>query len=106
MAGQGYPMVATHDPRLVEIAGALAVRHDRAKGTYEYQMLYGVRPDEQLRLAGQGEKVRVYLPYGDQWYGTSSGVWPSARRTSRCSCAPSSRRADVMGLVAVLGAGV
>lgn len=69
MAGQGYPMVASHDPRLVEIAGALAVRYDRAKGSYEYQMLYGVRPDEQKRLAGQGEKMRVYLPYGDQWYG-------------------------------------
>jgi proline dehydrogenase len=69
MAGQGYPMVASHDPRLVEIAGALAVRHERAKGSYEYQMLYGVRPEEQLRLAGQGEKVRVYLPYGDQWWG-------------------------------------
>src|SRR5664279_500718 len=65
MAGQGYPMVASHDPRLVEIAGALAVRHDRAKGSYEYQMLYGVRPEEQKRLAKQGEKMRVYLPYGD-----------------------------------------
>jgi proline dehydrogenase len=69
MAGQGYPMVASHDPRLVEIAGALAVRHDRAKGSYEYQMLYGVRPEEQRRLAKQGEKMRVYLPYGDEWYG-------------------------------------
>ena len=39
MAGQGYPMVATHDPRLVEIAGALAVRHGRAPGTFEFQML-------------------------------------------------------------------
>jgi proline dehydrogenase len=69
MAGQGYPMVASHDPRLIEIAGALAIRHDRAKGSYEYQMLYGVRPDEQKRLAQQGEKMRVYLPYGDEWYG-------------------------------------
>jgi proline dehydrogenase len=69
MAGEGYPMVATHDPRLVEIAGALAIRHDRAKGSYEYQMLYGVRPDEQRRLADQGERVRVYLPYGNEWYG-------------------------------------
>jgi proline dehydrogenase len=32
-------------------------------------MLYGIRPDEQRRLAGQGEKMRVYVPYGDQWYG-------------------------------------
>ncbi len=69
MAGAGYPMVASHDPRLVEIAGALAVRHERQKGSYEYQMLYGVRPDEQVRLAEQGEKVRVYVPYGDQWWG-------------------------------------
>jgi proline dehydrogenase len=69
MAGQGYPMIASHDPRLIEIAGALAVRAGRAKGSYEYQMLYGVRPDEQRRLGGQGETVRVYVPYGDDWYG-------------------------------------
>ncbi|MEQ7125498.1 proline dehydrogenase family protein [Actinopolymorpha sp. B11F2] len=68
MAGQGYPMVATHDPRLVEIAGALAMRHDRSRGSYEFQMLYGIRPDEQRRLAGLGDTVRVYVPYGDQWY--------------------------------------
>jgi proline dehydrogenase len=69
MAGQGYPMVATHDPRMVKIAGALATRHDRSPGTYEYQMLFGIRPDEQKRLAGNGEKVRVYVPYGQEWYG-------------------------------------
>jgi proline dehydrogenase len=68
MAGQGYPMVATHDPRLVEIASALAMRYDRAQGSYEFQMLYGIRPDEQRRLAAFGESVRIYLPYGDQWY--------------------------------------
>jgi proline dehydrogenase len=69
MQGDGYPMLATHDPRLVEIGGALAVRNDRAPSSYEYQMLYGVRPDEQERLAGQGERMRVYVPYGDEWYG-------------------------------------
>lgn len=69
MAGQGYPMVATHDPRMVDIAGALATRNGRAQGTYEYQMLFGIRPDEQKRLAEAGEKVRVYLPYGQEWYG-------------------------------------
>jgi proline dehydrogenase len=69
MAGQGYPMVATHDPRMVDIAGALATRNGRAQGTYEYQMLFGIRPDEQRRLAEAGEKVRVYLPYGQEWYG-------------------------------------
>ena len=40
-----------------------------AQGSYEYQMLFGIRPDEQKRLAEQGETVRVYVPYGDQWYG-------------------------------------
>lgn len=69
MAGPGYPMVATHDPRLIDIAGALAVRHGRGQGGYEFQMLYGVRPDEQRRLAAIGETVRVYLPYGQDWYG-------------------------------------
>ncbi len=69
MAGEGYPMVATHDPRLVAITGELAVRHGRPKGSYEYQMLYGIRPDEQRRLAAMGERVRVYVPYGSDWYG-------------------------------------
>ena len=69
MAGQGYPMIATHDPRMVDIAGALSTRYGRAQGTYEYQMLYGIRPDEQRRLAEAGEKVRVYVPYGQEWYG-------------------------------------
>lgn len=64
-----YPMIASHDPRLIEIAGALATRADRAKGTYEHQMLFGVRPDEQRRLAKAGERVRVYIPYGAEWYG-------------------------------------
>jgi proline dehydrogenase len=67
MAGDGYPMVATHDPRLVAIAGELAQHRER--GTYEYQMLFGIRPAEQLRLSGAGETVRVYVPYGDEWYG-------------------------------------
>ncbi len=69
MSGHGYPMLATHDPRLVDIAGALATRYERVQGSYEFQMLFGIRPDEQQRLAEAGEKVRVYLPYGTEWYG-------------------------------------
>jgi proline dehydrogenase len=69
MAGRGFPMVATHDPRLIAVTGALAVRHGRRPASYEYQMLHGVRPDEQRRLAAKGETVRVYLPYGQEWYG-------------------------------------
>jgi proline dehydrogenase len=69
LAGQGYPMIATHDPRMIEIASSLASRYGRAKGTYEFQMLYGIRPDEQKRLAAAGETMRVYIPYGTEWYG-------------------------------------
>jgi proline dehydrogenase len=67
--GPGYPMLATHDPRLIRIAGAVADRAGRAADSFEYQMLYGIRPDEQSRLAADGSQVRVYLPYGSDWYG-------------------------------------
>lgn len=69
MAGQGYPMVATHDPRMIRIAGALATRYGRAPGSYEFQMLFGIRPEEQKRLAAAGERMRVYVPFGQEWYG-------------------------------------
>jgi proline dehydrogenase len=69
MEGDGYPMVATHDPRLIAIAAKLVLDNRRAQGSYEYQMLYGIRPHEQRRLAAAGETVRVYVPYGDEWYG-------------------------------------
>jgi proline dehydrogenase len=69
LAGQGYPMIATHDPRLVEIASTLASRYGREQGSYEFQMLFGIRPDEQRRLVKAGETVRVYIPYGQEWYG-------------------------------------
>jgi len=69
LGGAGYPMFATHDPRLIRIIDDRARWHDRKPGRYEYQMLYGVRPAEQRRLAGAGETVRVYVPYGVQWYG-------------------------------------
>ncbi|HVD30047.1 MAG TPA: proline dehydrogenase family protein [Mycobacteriales bacterium] len=69
MAGGGYPMVATHDPRLIAIAEALVRRHGRRPDSYEFQLLYGVRPEEQRRLAAAGSTVRVYLPYGSDWYG-------------------------------------
>ena len=69
LAGQGYPMIATHDPRMIAIATTLASRFGREKGTYEFQMLYGIRPEEQKRLARNGETMRVYVPYGEEWYG-------------------------------------
>jgi proline dehydrogenase len=69
MSGEGYPMVATHDPRLIAIAEDRARWFDRSSDEYEFQLLYGVRPEEQARLAAGGSVVRVYLPYGEQWYG-------------------------------------
>jgi proline dehydrogenase len=69
MSGEGYPMAATHDPRLVAIAEDRAKWFDRAADSFEFQMLYGIRPNEQLRLAEAGYTVRVYLPYGTEWYG-------------------------------------
>ncbi|HEY4021482.1 MAG TPA: proline dehydrogenase family protein [Pseudonocardiaceae bacterium] len=69
LRGQGYPMFATHDPRLIKVIDERARWYDRKPGSFEFQMLYGIRPDEQRRLAADGAKVRVYVPYGVQWYG-------------------------------------
>jgi proline dehydrogenase len=69
LAGDGYPMFATHDPVLVRIIAERAAWHARKPDSFEYQMLYGIRPEEQRRLAGTGATVRVYIPYGVQWYG-------------------------------------
>jgi len=69
MAGPGYPMLATHDPRLIKIGAAQATLSGREAGSYEFQMLYGVSPARQRQLAGSGSQVRVYVPYGNDWYG-------------------------------------
>ena len=69
LGGHGYPMFATHDPTLINVIDERARWYDRKPGSFEYQMLYGIRPDEQRRLAADGAKVRVYVPYGVQWYG-------------------------------------
>ncbi|MEV6912365.1 proline dehydrogenase family protein [Amycolatopsis sp. NPDC051071] len=69
MRGKGYPMVASHDPRMIAIAEKLAMDAGRKPGDHEFQMLYGIRPEEQSRIAGDGKTMRVYVPYGDEWYG-------------------------------------
>ncbi|OZM70324.1 proline dehydrogenase [Amycolatopsis antarctica] len=68
MAGEGYPMVATHDPRLIEITEDLVDRTGRSSDDFEFQMLYGIRPNEQTELARRARKMRVYVPYGGEWY--------------------------------------
>jgi proline dehydrogenase len=68
MGGQGYPMVATHDPALISYADELADSTGRDATGFEFQMLYGVRPEAQRELAARGRQVRVYLPYGSAWF--------------------------------------
>ncbi|MGH3676829.1 MAG: proline dehydrogenase family protein [Mycobacterium sp.] len=69
MAGSGYPMVASHDPQIIDVVPTLARENNRGVKDFEYQMLYGIRDAEQRRLADEGNHVRVYVPFGTQWYG-------------------------------------
>ena len=110
LAGQGYPMIASHDPRIVEIASSLASRYGRAQGSYEFQMLYGIRPEEQRRLAKSGETMRVYVPYGQEWYGYL--MRRLAERPQNLSFfvksarSPRNKGKESMPQTAILGAGV
>jgi len=63
-----YPGLATHDDRLIDHALAFVREHEIDPGRYEFQMLYGVRRDLHERLVALGQTVRVYVPYGSQWY--------------------------------------
>jgi proline dehydrogenase len=69
MEGRGYPMVASHDPRMIEAALGLVQRTGRGPEDFEFQMLYGIRDEEQRRLVGEGHHLRVYVPFGQEWYG-------------------------------------
>ena len=63
-----YPAIATHDERIIGDAIRYAEAHNIARARFEFQMLYGIRRDLQERLAGEGYNVRVYVPFGTQWY--------------------------------------
>jgi proline dehydrogenase len=63
-----YPAIATHDPRIIRRAIALAEREAIGPERFEFQMLYGVRRDLQERLVADGWTVRVYVPFGQEWY--------------------------------------
>ncbi|MER6911862.1 proline dehydrogenase family protein [Streptomyces sp. NPDC000594] len=69
MEGSGYPMIGSHDPRLIAITQELARRAGRKLDEYEFQMLYGIRSEEHVRLAAEGHRMRVYTAYGTDWYG-------------------------------------
>ena len=66
MDGQGYPMVASHDPQMVAAAQAYAAEAGRTNADYEIQMLYGIRDAEQSRLVSEGVQVRTYIPFGER----------------------------------------
>jgi len=63
-----YPAIATHDPIMIETAKAYAKSKGYANDRFEFQMLYGIRRDLQDSLVAQGYRVRVYVPFGKQWY--------------------------------------
>ncbi len=63
-----YPAIATHDERLIRWTIDYARQHQISQDRFEFQMLYGIRRDLQLKLAQEGYRVRVYVSYGTHWY--------------------------------------
>ena len=63
-----YPAIATHDEAIINATRRYAFEHGIGKDSFEFQMLYGIRRDLQQRLYEEGYRVRVYVPYGEQWY--------------------------------------
>jgi proline dehydrogenase len=68
MANGVYPAIATHDERLIAATKQFAAARGIANDRYEFQMLYGIRRDLQERLLRDGYRVRIYVPYGTEWY--------------------------------------
>ncbi len=68
LEADAYPAVATHDPEMIERVGAAARERGIGRDRFEFQMLYGIRRDLQRRLVKRGYRVRIYVPYGTEWY--------------------------------------
>jgi proline dehydrogenase len=68
LTGESYNAIATHDESIISAAKEFARSQGIAKDRFEFQMLYGIRRDLQLRLAQEGYNVRIYIPYGRRWY--------------------------------------
>ncbi|EIJ80646.1 Proline dehydrogenase [Bacillus methanolicus PB1] len=64
-----YTAVATHDDAIIEYTKQLVKEHNIPNSQFEFQMLFGIRPERQLELAKESYKMRVYVPYGTDWYG-------------------------------------
>jgi proline dehydrogenase len=63
-----YPAIATHDPAMIDATRAFAAARGIAPDRYEFQMLYGIRRDLQAQLKAEGYRVRVYVPFGREWF--------------------------------------
>ena len=63
-----FPALATHDPAIIAAAQAFAAAHGIPRERFEFQMLYGIRRDLQTALAGDGYGMRVYIPFGREWF--------------------------------------
>lgn len=68
LAGGVYPAIATHDDRLIEATKLMARELGVAADRFEFQLLYGIRRDLQEKLLREGYRVRIYVPYGTEWY--------------------------------------
>ncbi len=68
LEADAYPAVATHDPEMIERVAAVARERGVAADRFEFQMLYGIRRDLQRQLLARGYRLRVYVPYGTEWY--------------------------------------
>ncbi|PRS06439.1 proline dehydrogenase [Bacillus atrophaeus] len=64
-----YTAIASHDDKMIEFTKQLASEHNITKDMFEFQMLYGMRSQTQQSLVKEGYNMRVYLPYGNDWYG-------------------------------------
>ena len=63
-----YPAIATHDPAMIDATKAFAAEQGIPKDAYEFQMLYGIRRDLQAQLVAEGYRMRIYVPFGKQWF--------------------------------------
>ncbi|MBN2485082.1 MAG: proline dehydrogenase family protein [Bacteroidales bacterium] len=71
-ANNFYCSIATHDKKLITAANHIISQYKLAKDRYEFQMLYGVRPDLRKTIVDKGHAMRVYVPYGTHWFGYST----------------------------------
>src|SRR5262249_25228004 len=63
-----YPAVATHDPAMIDLARRIAAERGLERRDFEFQMLYGIRRDLQMKLSRDGYPFRVYVPFGTEWF--------------------------------------